>query len=45
MQVDQFTSRDLQSLPQSWPLPRKHQAIDIIAAGGIVRNVHLPAYR
>ena len=45
MQVDQFTTRDLQSLPQSWPLPRKQHAIDIIAAGGIVRDAHLPAYR
>ena len=45
MQQDQFTTRDLQSLPQSWPLPRKQHAIDIIAAGGIVRDAHLPAYR
>ena len=45
MQLDQFTTRDLQSLPQSWPLPRKQHAIDIIAAGGIVRDAHLPAYR
>ena len=45
MQQDQFTTRDLQSLPQSWPLPRKQHAIDIIAAVGIVRDAHLPAYR
>ena len=45
MQQDQYTTRDLQSLPQSWPLPRKQHAIDIIAAGGIVRDAHLPAYR
>ena len=45
MKKNCFTTQDLLSLPQSWPLPREMKAIDIIAAGGIVKDAHLPAYR
>ena len=40
-----FTIENLLNLPQNWPLPREKQPIDIIAAGGIVKDAHLPAYR
>ena len=45
MKKNCFTTQDLLNLPQSWPLPREKKAIDIIAAGGIVKDAHLPAYR
>ena len=36
---------DLLQLQKSWPLPTEKRPIDIVAAGRIVQDAHLPAYR
>ena len=45
MSILSFTANDLLQLQKSWPLPTEKMMIDIVAAGGIVQDAHLPAYR
>ncbi|MEE2717061.1 MAG: Gfo/Idh/MocA family oxidoreductase [SAR324 cluster bacterium] len=40
-----FSASDLIGLQKVWPMPSEKRPIDIIAAGGIVRDAHLPAYQ